>query len=80
MITVNILCRASCPHFVRSMGATMLTGLVEDCKQALDKHMHVGLLLLDSSKGLIACRTSYCSVSYMSMAFHAMHVTYCVPI
>ena len=24
--------------------------LVEDCKKALDKHMHVGLLLLDLSK------------------------------
>ena len=28
----------------------VLTRLVEDCKQALDKHMHVGLLLLDLSK------------------------------
>ena len=28
----------------------VLTSLVEDCKQALDKHMHVGLLLLDLSK------------------------------
>ena len=27
----------------------VLTRLVEDCKQALDKHMHVGLLLLDLS-------------------------------
>ena len=28
----------------------VLTRLVEDCKKALDKHMHVGLLLLDLSK------------------------------
>ena len=28
----------------------VLTRLIEDCKHALDKHMHVGLLLLDLSK------------------------------
>ena len=28
----------------------VLTRLIEDCNQALDKHMHVGLLLLDLSK------------------------------
>ena len=28
----------------------VLTRRIEDCKQALDKHMHVGLLLLDLSK------------------------------
>ena len=28
----------------------VLTRLIEDCKRALDKHMHVGLLLLDLSK------------------------------
>ena len=28
----------------------VLTRLIEDCKQALDKHVHVGLLLLDLSK------------------------------
>ena len=28
----------------------VLTRLIEDCKKALDEHMHVGLLLLDLSK------------------------------
>ena len=68
------------PAFRKKYGCQhALTKSIEDSKSALDKHMHVGLLLLDLSKAfdsLIACLTGFFYANYMLMVFHVMPVPF----
>ena len=52
----------------------VLTKLIEDSKQALDRHMNAALLLLDLSKVFDWLHTDCCYVNYMPMVFLAILV------